>query len=246
MKKILIIGATSAIATACAKYWASEQTEFFLVARNSEKLKQTADDLIARGSMNTTCYTLDLNQFDQYDAMLTSCFQKLDTVDIALIAHGTLADQEACEKDVNLTLREISNNGLSVIAILTLLSNRMEEQHFGSIAVISSVAGDRGRASNYIYGAAKAAVTTFCDGLRGRLYKTGVHVLTIKPGFVDTPMTKGLPLPRLLLASPEKVAQDICDAIKKQKNVIYTPCFWVGIMFIIKSIPNFIFKRLPL
>ena len=135
---------------------------------------------------------------------------------------------------------------MSVIALLTLLANRMQAQGSGTIAVISSVAGDRGRPSNYLYGSAKAAVTTFCAGLRARLFKSGVHVLTIKPGFVDTPMTQGLTLPRLLMTSPERVALDIHRAIRRKSNSIYTPYFWAVIMFVIKAIPNSVFKKLKL
>jgi short-subunit dehydrogenase len=246
MKKILIIGATSAIAVACARIWAIEQAEFFLVGRNAEKLQQTADDLTARGAQSISIYALDLNQFDEHSAMLDACFTKLGQVDTVLIAHGTLPDQKACEKNVALSLHEIANNGLSVISLLTLLANRMEAQRSGTIAVISSIAGDRGRPSNYIYGTAKAAVTTFCEGLRARLFKSRVHVLLIKPGFVDTPMTKGLALPGLLVVQPERVAKDICVGIERKANSIYTPHFWAWIMLIIKSIPNFIFKRVNL
>lgn len=246
MKKIVIIGATSAIAMACARLWATEQAEFFLVGRDTEKLRQTSDDLIARGAAAAHTHALDLNHFDVHSAMLDTCFSTLGRVDVVLIAHGTLPDQAACEKDVDLALREFSSNGLSVIALLILLANRMEAQGSGTIAVISSVAGDRGRPSNYLYGTAKAAVTTFCEGLRARLLKSGVHVVTIKPGFVDTPMTKELPLPGLLVTSPEQVAKDIHKAIRRKSNSIYTPYFWAAIMFLIKAIPSSIFKKLKL
>ncbi|MDD5272469.1 MAG: SDR family oxidoreductase [Methylovulum sp.] len=242
-KKIVIIGATSAIAHACARLWALGAAEFFLVGRDPEKLRQAAEDLTVRGAGQVATYVLDANELAKHPAMLARCFETLGRIDIALIAHGTLPDQAACEQDVNLALQEFSSNGLSVIALLTLLANRMEAQGSGTLAVISSVAGDRGRPSNYLYGTAKAAVTTFCEGLRGRLYKAGVHVITIKPGFVDTPMTQGLPLPKLLVASPEAVAKSICQAIEKRTNTLYTPAFWWAIMLVIKHIPTFIFKR---
>src|SRR5450830_1164791 len=203
MKNILIIGATSAIATACARLWVAQGATFFLVGRTAEKLSQVAADLSARGATVHT-HVLDLTQFDQHAAMLDACYAALGQVDIALVAHGTLPDQKACEQDAQLAVKELNNNGLSVIALLTDLANRTEAKKSGCIAVISSVAGDRGRPSNYLYGAAKGAVTDFCSGLRGRLFKTGVHVLTIKPGFVDTPMTQGLALPKLLLATPDE------------------------------------------
>jgi len=245
-QKILIIGATSAIASACARKWAEKKACFFLVGRNPDKLKQISDDLLARGASSVATYILDLNQFEDHQVMLNSCYFSLGKIDIALVAHGSLPNQKACEQDANLALKEFSSNGLSVISLLTLLATRMEEQRCGTIAVISSVAGERGRPSNYLYGTAKAAVTTFCEGLRSRLFKAGIHVLTIKPGFVDTPMTQGLPLPKILLAAPNKVANDIVRAIKCKKNTIYTPRFWTGIMWITKCIPDFLFKRLKI
>jgi short-subunit dehydrogenase len=245
MKKILIIGASSAIASACARRWASEGVRFFLVGRDAVKLEQTAADLSVRGA-STATFTLDMNDYEGHAAMLQACFDTLGQIDIALIAHGTLPDQKNCESDVATAIREFSANGLSVIAVLTALADRMESQGQGCIAVISSVAGDRGRPSNYLYGTAKAAVSTFCEGLRARLFKSGVHVLTIKPGFVDTPMTQGLPLPAALVATPDRVAAEICRAVEKRKNVIYTPFFWRFIMLIIRHIPEFIFKKLSL
>lgn len=246
MKKVLIVGATSAIAIACARRWASEGATLFLVGRQAERLEQIAADLVARGAKAATSHVLDMNDFDAHQAMLDACVGTLGGIDVALIAHGTLSDQKACEQDVKVALRELSTNGLSVIALLTPLANLMESAKTGVIAVISSVAGDRGRPSNYVYGTAKAAVSTFCEGLRARLFKSGVHVLTIKPGFVDTPMTAGMPLPGPLVATPERVANDIVRAVEKKTDSIYTPWFWSGIMLIIRSVPGFLFKRASL
>ena len=245
MKNVAVFGATSSIATACARRWAGKDSTIFLVCRTAEKLNQVTADLTARGATIHT-HVLDLNHFDQHAAMLDACYSVLGQVDIALIAHGTLPDQRACEQDAQIAVQEFTNNGLSVIALLTDLANRMEAQKSGCIAVISSVAGDRGRPSNYLYGAAKGAVTDFCSGLRGRLFKSGVQVLTIKPGFVDTPMTQGLALPKLLLVTPDKVAQDIVRAVEKRRDTLYTPWFWRFIMLIIIHIPGPIFKRLGL
>ncbi len=239
-KKILIIGATSAIANSCAKIWATEKSQFLLVARNNEKLSQIADDLKVRGAVNVETIKADMNNFEMHKEIL----QKISTIDIALIAHGTLPNQQNCQENVAVAMQEFSSNALSVISFLTLLANKMEQQKSGTIAVISSVAGDRGRASNYLYGSAKAAITTFCSGLRARLSKSDVHVLTIKPGFVATPMTQGLALPKALVATSEKVAQEICAAINKKRDSIYTPKFWFLIMLIIKNIPEKIFKKL--
>lgn len=245
MQRILIVGATSAIAAACARQWTARGANFFLVARDVEKLKQVADDLSARGNTVHT-HVLDVNRFEQHTLMLEACDSALGQIDIALIAHGTLPDQKACEQEPQRAVDEFTTNGLSVIALLTMLANHMEAQRAGCLAVISSVAGDRGRPSNYLYGAAKSAVSEFCSGLRGRLMKSGVRVLTIKPGFVDTPMTKGLALPAALLATPDKVARDIVAAIDSGKYTLYTPWFWRFIMLIITHIPGPLFRRLSL
>ena len=246
MKRVLIIGATSTIASACARLWASQGSEFFLVARNTDKLEQTAADLTARGAKAVDTYQMDATDLNAHSLMIERCLASLGQIDIALIAHGTLPVQKDCEQDVKLALAELANNGTSVIALLTLLANRFEVQRCGTLAVISSVAGDRGRPSNYLYGTAKAAVSTFCEGLRARMFKVGVHVITIKPGFVDTPMTKGLPLPGPLVAKPEQVAERIVKGIENKANTLYAPGFWALIMLIIRCIPTFVFKRLNL
>jgi decaprenylphospho-beta-D-erythro-pentofuranosid-2-ulose 2-reductase len=246
MSNILIIGGTSAIATACARLWAQRHGRFMLVGRNPEKLQQTEADLLARGASEVQTHVLDLDDLDGHAAMLDNAQQFLRRIDIALIAHGSLPDQQACDSDAAQAVQAFTRNGLNVIALLTRLGNLMEAQGSGSIAVISSVAGDRGRPSNYLYGSAKAAVSVFCSGLRARLFKSGVHLLTVKPGFVDTPMTQGLALPGLLLAQPDRVAVDIVRALHKRRSTLYTPWFWAPIMMVIKSIPEFVFKRLSL
>ena len=246
MKRVLIIGATSAIATACARLWANEGSDFFLVARNGDKLEQTAADLKGRGAKVVSLHEMDATDINAHPAMLQSCLRALGQIDVALIAHGTLPDQKVCEQDVAVALQEFANNGTSVIALLTLLANQFEIQRCGSLAVISSVAGDRGRPSNYLYGSAKAAVSTFSEGLQARLFKVGVHVLTIKPGFVDTPMTQGLSLPAALLAQPQQVAERIVSGIARKAPTLYTPGFWALIMLVIRSIPQPLFKRLNL
>jgi short-subunit dehydrogenase len=171
-----------------------------------------------------------------------SCMGGLDTL---LIAHGTLSDQKACEKSVEMTLHELTTNGVSVVALLTLTAERFEQRRVGAIAVISSVAGDRGRQSNYVYGAAKSLVSTFTSGLRQRLYKSGVSVITIKPGFVDTPMTAAFPK-GALWAKPHDIATGIVRAIDRSATVVYLPAFWRPIMFIIRSVPESLFRRLKL
>jgi short-subunit dehydrogenase len=245
MQKILIIGATSAIAEACAKRFAAQGHRLFLLARNSTRLESLAQDLRVRGATEVHCASFEANALETHQALLEQVKTELNGLDRVLIAHGTLSDQQACEQSVELTLQELQTNALSVIALLTLLANHFEQQRHGNIAVIGSVAGDRGRQSNYIYGTAKGALSIFLQGLRNRLHKSGVQVLTIKPGFVDTPMTAAFPKGPLW-ATPEKVALDIDKAIEKNKDVLYTPGFWILIMLIIKSVPETIFKRLSL
>ncbi len=245
MKKILIIGATSAIAEATARIWAQRGDELFLVARNEERLNLVTKDLKVRGAPKVHEYCMDANDFDQHSSMLDKAFGVLGAIDIVLIAHGTLSKQKECEQSVDLTIQEIKTNAISAISLLTYLANWFEKQGTGTIAVISSVAGDRGRASNYAYGSAKAMVTAFTSGLRQRLYKSGVSVVTIKPGFVDTPMTaefkKGF-----LWVKPEKVAKGVIVACDKKNGEVYVPGFWQGIMFIIRFIPEVVFKRVVL
>ncbi|AMN46940.1 short-chain dehydrogenase [Steroidobacter denitrificans] len=246
MKRVMIVGATSAIAAACARRWAAQGCEFFLVARNAEKLERIAHDLRVRGVGEVTLHTMDATDLKAHPTMLKRCIDTMQRIDVALVAYGTLPDQYACERDVSTAVQEFNNNGVSVIALLSLLANRFEAQAHGTLAVISSVAGDRGRPSNYLYGAAKAAVSAFCEGLRGRLFRVGAHVITIKPGFVDSPMTAGLKLPRLLVATPDQVARRIVSAIERRVCTQYTPGYWALIILIIKSIPQPIFKRLKL
>ena len=156
-----------------------------------------------------------------------------------------MRDQARCEREVRVALEEFSTNALSVISLLTLAAPIFEQQRQGTIAVISSVAGDRGRQNNYLYGSAKAAVSTFLQGLRSRLFKSGVAVVTIKPGLVDTPMTAHL-RKTALFASPEPVGAAIYQAIFKGQETAYVPWFWQGVMIVIKLVPERLFKRLNL
>jgi decaprenylphospho-beta-D-erythro-pentofuranosid-2-ulose 2-reductase len=245
MKKVLIIGATSAIAEATARLWAQKGYRLYLVARNEERLKAMAADLSIRGAeVRGTC-VLEVSDFSRHEEIIERGVQALDGLDLALIAHGTLSDQKACERDFKLALQELNTNAISVVSLVTKLANHFEAQKHGTIAVISSVAGDRGRQSNYVYGAAKGMVTILLQGVRQRVHRSGVHVLTIKPGFVDTPMTgsfeKGI-----LWSKPDKIAKDINRSIENRRCTVYTPGFWRLIMFAIHYIPEYFFKKLRL
>jgi short-subunit dehydrogenase len=246
MRRILIIGATSAIAEACARVFATRGDSLFLVARNAGHLRAVVADLNIRGAARADSATLDVTDFAAHEAVLDQAERDLGGLDVALIAHGTLSDQAQCEKSADLMRREFDINALSTLALLTSLANRMEARRSGTLAVISSVAGDRGRQSNYVYGAAKAAVSTFLGGLRQRLAKANVNVLTIKPGFVDTPMTEAIPNKGALWAQPEQIAAGIVKAIDRGRSIVYLPWFWRWIMLIIRLIPEPIFKRVKL
>jgi len=245
MRKILIIGATSAIAHATSRLFAEAGDALYLVARNEERLRTVTDDLKMRGSPTVHAQALDVLDYDRHKAIIGTAIEMLAGLDFVLIAHGTLPDQKACEQSFDLTRKEFEINTLSTISLLTHLANYFEEKGQGTIAVISSVAGDRGRQSNYVYGTAKGAVTIFLQGLRNRLHKAGVKVITIKPGFVDTPMTRTFKK-GALWATPEQIAKDIHSAAQKSKNIVYVPFFWKYIMFGIKSLPEALFRRMTL
>ena len=245
MRKTLIIGATSAIAEATARMLAERGDALYLVARNEPRLAAIAADLSVRGSPRVGCEVLDANDVAAHESMLARAESFLSGCDSVLIAHGTLSDQKACESSVELTLQELNTNALSVVALLTRIANRMAQRRAGTIAVISSVAGDRGRGSNYVYGSAKALVTAFLSGLRQRLGKCGVNVVTIKPGFVDTPMTAAF-TKGALWARPERIAAGIVQAIDRNSSTVYLPGFWRPIMWVIRTIPERVFLRLSL
>lgn len=267
---IVITGAGSAIAQEVAKLYATDGASFFLIDRNEELLKAVAQDLGVRGAKHVEAVTADLTEYDQHAGMLERAHKTLGGLDIVLVAHGTLPNQKKCEESWEETAQAIAVNQLSAMSFMAAAAKMLAPtplppplapppaggETLGrparrtgggrkTIAVISSVSGDRGRQSNYVYGTAKGALSIFASGLRNRLAKKGIHVLTIKPGFVNTPMTAAFKK-GILWAKPEQVARDIVRAIEKKKNVLYTPAFWRPIMFVIRNIPEPIFKRMNL
>jgi len=245
LRRILILGAGSAIAEATARIFAARGDALFLVGRKGEVLASIAMDLKVRGAKEVGVEVMDANDLDAHEPMLGRAEQLLGGLDTVLIAHGTLSDQKACEASMPLTVQELHTNAISIAALLTNIATRFEARRAGTIAVISSVAGDRGRQSNYVYGSAKALVTAFTSGLRQRLYKSGVQVITVKPGFVDTPMTAAF-RKGFLWAKPDQVAAGIVHAIDHATAVAYLPSFWRAVMLIIRAVPERLFQRLTL
>ena len=243
--KILILGATSSIAIAVMRELAVPSSHLFLVGRNKTKLVATAQDLATRGAGQVDICVLDLDDTKAHAQMLASAAERLGTIDLALLAHGVLGDQDKAQADFATADAILHTNFLSPVSLITWLANYFEAKGTGVLAVISSVAGDRGRKSNYVYGASKAALNTFLDGVRNRVDRKGVHVLTIKPGFVATPMTAHIQKNKLF-ATPPQVARGILKAVDRRSDVVYVPFFWWPIMTIIKLVPERIFKGLNL
>jgi short-subunit dehydrogenase len=244
-RRVLIVGATSAIAGEAARAYAESGARLFLVGRDAGRLAAVADDLRVRGARQVDTATLDLTRLDRHEAVLEEAARALGGLDVALIAHGILPDQRRCEASVSESLAAIEVNFTSVVALLTRLANRFESQRGGVIAVITSVAGDRGRQSNYVYGAAKGGLGVFLQGLRNRLHHSGVVVVTLKPGFVDTPMTAGVPK-NPLFTSARRAGRAVHRAIERGSSVVYIPWFWRPIMAAVNSLPEAVFKRLRL
>lgn len=243
--RVLALGATSAIAEATLRLLAEQHASFVLVARSEAKLAAVRDDLITRGAAAAIGYICDLNQTETHTAMLEEAAKALGGLDVALIAHGILGNQPEAERDYAAAEAILRTNLLSTVSLVSWLGNYFERERRGTIAVISSVAGDRGRKSNYVYGASKGGLNVFLEGLRNRVDHAGVNVLTIKPGFVATPMTAHLP-PSLLFAQPAQVARGILRAIESRKDVVYVPGIWRWIMLIIRLIPGPVFKKMNL
>jgi decaprenylphospho-beta-D-erythro-pentofuranosid-2-ulose 2-reductase len=244
-RKALIVGATSAIAQETAKLLAADGDRLYLVGRNAEKLSGVAGDLRVRSGTEIHHAAVDLDDVERHEEIVERAVASLGGLDTVIVAHGVLGDQEACEREFVEAERVFRTNFLSAASILTVVGKRFAEQRGGTIVGISSVAGDRGRQSNYVYGASKGALSLFLQGLRNRLHARGVAVITVKPGFVDTPMTAHLER-GLLFADPAAVARGIHRAIRRGKSVVYLPWFWWPIMLVIRCIPEFVFKRLRL
>lgn len=246
-KRIVIIGATSAIAEHCARLWVQDQpADLVLVGRDVQRLERVALDLRVRSPESKT----QIVQVDFLDPVLINAtvenIMQSAWVDLVLIAHGSLPDQAKCQDDLQACRTALEINGVSPVLYAEAFAMHMAKVKHGTIALIGSVAGDRGRKSNYVYGAAKGLVTRYAQGLQHRFASTGVKVVLIKPGPTDTPMTAHLKNRGLTLASAEVVAKQIVEGITAGRSVIYAPSKWGIIMLIIRHIPSFIFKKMDI
>ncbi|MBX9878346.1 MAG: SDR family oxidoreductase [Candidatus Obscuribacterales bacterium] len=246
-KSILVLGATSSIARALAEELAKQGAHVHVAGRTPTEIERIANDLSVRYQQQSTAHSFQASDFKSHETLLIQVESKNGKhgLDGLVVAFGELGDQIEAQSEFEQAKSIIDSNFTGAVSILTHAANHFEKQGHGFIIGIASVAGDRGRQSNYIYGSAKGAFALFLQGLRNRLCKSGVQVLTVKPGFVDTKMTYGRQ-GMFLVASPEAVAQDIVKALKANKQVVYTPWFWQWIMLIIKTIPEPIFMKMKM
>lgn len=240
MSYILIVGASSDIAGAVAREYAKHGYDLFLAARKPDELVAFGNDISIRYGKNARPVYFDALDYKSHQDFYDALDPKPEGV---VCAVGYLGDQDKAQQDFTETDRIIQTNYTGCVSILNIIANDFERRKSGFIVGLSSVAGDRGRKKNYIYGSAKAAFTAYLSGLRNRLYEAGVQVLTVKPGFVDTKMIKGMDTPEKLTAQPEEVARDIYKAQSSGKDVLYTTWVWRYIMAIINAIPESVFKK---
>lgn len=242
IKTVLILGGTSDIGMAIAEQFARNGFRILLAGRDTVYLDRIANDLNIRTEAPTKVYHFDAQDFDTH----RDAYREMDGHDVGICVFGYLGDQRKGEHDWKETERIIDVNYKGAISILNIMAEDFAKRGSGTLIGISSVAGDRGRQSNYLYGSAKAGFTVYLSGLRNRMYQLGVHVITVKPGYVDTKMTEDLDLPEMLTASAEDIGKTVYKAYRKNENVVYALRIWSPIMAVIKSIPEGVFKRLKL
>jgi len=243
MSYVLIIGAKSDIAKATAREYAKHGYDIYLAARNVAELEAFSKDITVRSTSKVKLLELDILDYNSHQSFYESIEEKpLGVISVV----GYLGEQEKAESNFIEAQKILNSNYTGIVSLFNIIANDFERRRSGFLVGISSVAGDRGRKNNYIYGAAKAAFSTYLSGLRNRLYEAQVHVLTVKPGFVNTKMTEGMDLPEKLTAEPDEIAEDIFKAQQKNKNVLYTKWIWRWIMLIIRNIPEFQFKKMSI
>ncbi|HUO05658.1 MAG TPA: SDR family oxidoreductase [Candidatus Binataceae bacterium] len=242
MEKILILGATSPIARALALKFAGEGARIFMASRDATETARAAADVAVRSGVPALSGAFDAADFGAHDAFIRHAAHELGGLDGVIVCFGTLGDEEAAQEDPAEALATLHQNFTGAVSLITLAARHLEQQRSGFIIIIGSVAGDRGRAKNYVYGSAKGALAIFAQGLRGRLAKSGVHVMTVKLGTVDTRMTFGRDDAKLTV-SPATAADSIYAAWRKHAEVVYVPWFWRIIMNGLRLIPERQFKR---
>jgi decaprenylphospho-beta-D-erythro-pentofuranosid-2-ulose 2-reductase len=242
-RRVAIFGATSAIAQAVARVYARNGAHFALVARRPERLRVVAADLTVRGGTVALQATDELTDLSHHGALVEAAVEALGGIDVALVAHGVLPDQERCQRDAAAAVDSWNVNFVSAASLMEVLAARMATAGQGVLAVLSSVAGERGRSKNYVYGAAKAALTTYASGLGQRLRGSGVTVVTVKPGPVETPMTVGR-YERRLLADVDRVGMQIHRALERRERIVYVPGRWRWVFAVIRLLPVGLFERL--
>ncbi len=237
---VLILGGNSDLGKSLARVFSENGYNLILTTRKKGQLNSLKSDLEIRYSIKCDIEFFDVLDFGHHQ----SFYQNLNTKpDIVITCIGYLDEQKKAEINFEESLKSIQSNFTGLVSILNIITSDFELKKTGTIVGISSVAGDRGRGSNYIYGSSKSAFSAYLSGLRNRLNKSNIHVLTVKPGFIKTKMTEHLDLPKLLTATPDEVAKDILKSIRKKRNIVYSKWFWRWIMIIIKNIPEFIFKK---
>lgn len=244
-KRILVLGATSGIAEACVRLWAARGDSLYLIARNADRLAAVAADARTRGASQVDTTVANLDDTTAHPELLARAINTLGGLDIAFFALGVLGDQQQAERNFGTAGQILHTNFTAPASLLTWLANYMAQRHAGTLAVLSSVAGERGRKSNYVYGSSKAGLTAFVDGLRNRIDREGVRVMTIKPGPVRTAMTENMK-GSAKFADVEAVAATLVKVIDKGPDVVYVPGIWRVIMAVIRAIPERIFKKLNL
>lgn len=245
-QKIVIVGATSAIAEQCSRLWVKNAAEIILIGRNQQKTDIVASDLRVRNPNSIVrSIAADFFKAESIQTLVDEITNE-NPFDIVLIAHGLLPEQKNCENNLVELRDALEVNAISPVLFAEAFAKKMEKTNHGSLAIIGSVAGDRGRKSNYIYGAAKGLIARYAEGLQHRLSHTQVKVILIKPGPTDTPMTAHIKGDGMKLADPISVAKNIVAGIDKSKAVIYAPSKWFLIMMIIRHLPRFIFNKLDI
>ena len=244
-RRIVVLGATSGIAEACIRLWANRGDSLYLVGRNADRLAVVAADARTRGASHVDSAVANLDDTNAHPEVLARAINSLGGLDVAFLALGVLGNQLDAEKNFATADQILHTNFVAPVSLLTWLANYTAQRRAGTLAVLSSVAGERGRKSNYVYGSSKAGLTAFVDGLRNRIDREGVKVMTIKPGPVKTTMTEGMK-GSAKFADVEAVAASLVKAIDKGTDVVYVPGIWRVIMAVIRVIPESVFKKLNL